>query len=104
MSRKARKDWTAGKVGTVGKGGDMWEHVGNGEIGVKLVENGVDLVKFYVEINENQKDRAMTFNCDRRADTLSVLCMCAVAKTNSERCVVYTGGVSCLPASSKVSV
>ena len=67
-----------------------------------MVEIGVDLEKFAAEIHENQEE--MSFNCDKRASTLSVLCMCAVAKTNFEACVVYTGGVASLPASSKVSV
>ncbi len=69
-----------------------------------MCEIGVKLVKFVEFVEINQEDRAMTFNCDKRAYTLSVLCMCAVVKTNFERCVVYTGGVSSLPASSKVSV
>ncbi len=69
-----------GRVGMVGK------VVKWGEIVLEMVEIGVDLVKFYVEIHENQEE--MSFNCDKRACTLSAWRMCAVVKTNFEACVV----------------
>ncbi len=74
-----------GRVGRAGKGGNEGE-IGGDE--VKLGEMGRNLLKFVEFVEINQEEREMSFNCDKRACTLSVWRMCAVVKTKFEACVV----------------